>query len=154
MSEGEEISAPTTEGPVESIEFELDTKWQELMRGAMEEGLDNYELFGHVEVSPMITEANKRTFEDLAPNERDWLKRELFRQLRFVGEDLEVVDTYTFTTPTGTSPEHGAEQARLQGEVQVRICQTPRIGEDMYLHELTRPDSSIEYIVAPHDFRL
>lgn len=125
----------------------LSPEWQEDIRQGIRDALDNFELFGVVNVSPLSISGGKdeRTFLDLSNKEQDFIKDTLFREIGFDPQNPESVTSYTTQAPEG---------AEWQGKADVRVYRTGREEEGMFLHEIHYPDKKADYIIAPPDFQL
>lgn len=128
-------------------ESHLDFEWQEVIRQGIRDALDNFELFGVVNVSPLSVSGgeDERTFLDLSQEEQDFIRDILFREIGFDSQNPESVGSYTTKAPEGVE---------WQGEARVKVCKTARSEEGMFLHEIHYPDNKIDYIIAPPDFQL
>lgn len=128
-------------------ESHLDPEWEEVIQQGIRDALDNFELFGMVNVSPLSISEGKdeRTFLDLSPEEQDFIKNTLFREIGFDPQNPESVGGYRTKAPKG---------AGWQGEADVRVYRTGREDEGMFLHEIHYPDEKVDYIIAPSDFQL
>lgn len=125
----------------------LSPEWQEAIRQEIRDALDNFELFGVVNVSPLSISGGKdeRTFFDLSGEEQDFIKGVLFGEIGFDPQTAESIASYKTQAPEG---------AGWQGEADVRVYRTGRGGEGVFLHEIHYPDKKIDCIIAPSDFQL
>lgn len=123
----------------------LDLEWQEVVQQGIRDALDNFELFGVVNVSPLSISGgtDERTFLDLSNEEQDFIKGVLFREIGFDPQTAESIASYKTQAP---------ERAEWEGEADVRVYRTGRGG--MFLHEIYYTDKKVDYIIAPLDFQL
>lgn len=129
-------------------ESELAVEWQEAIRQGVRDALENYELFGQVNIAPasISGEIDERGFVDLSPREQDFIKNVLFVEIGFDPSNPSVTAEYLFEAPDGVA---------WSGTAQVILYETARSkSEGMYLHEVRFPDGAVDYIVAPQDYRI
>ena len=89
-----------------------------------------------------------RGWHELSEGEREWITEELFKSFGFNRRNEVVVGKYIFDAPQG-------EGVTWTGTTSVKVFETLRSKlEDMYLHEITRPGTEREYVIAPKDARL
>lgn len=128
-------------------ESHLDPEWQKTIKKGIQEALDNFKLFGVVNVSPLSISGgeDERNFLDLSKEEQDFTRGVLFKEIGFDPQNPENVTSHIMQAPEG---------AEWQGEASVMVYKTARSDEGMFLHEITYPKGETDYIVAPEDFRL
>lgn len=128
-------------------EQRLNPEWQEAIQQGIKDAVDNFELFGVINISPLSISEGKdeRSFLELSKEEQDFIKGVLFEEIDFDPQNPENVASYITQAPEGT---------KWQGEADVKVYKTARSDEGMFLHEINYPDNKIDYIVAPEDFQL
>ncbi len=134
-------------GEEQSQEQEVTREWQETIRTGIAESLDNYELFGQVNLSPVTLTSgdDERTFAELSDAERKAAEAELFKAIGFNPKKPVEIGMYAFEAP---------EDAEWKGTAIARVYKTRRAKEDMFLHRIAYEHGEVEYMVAPKDFRL
>lgn len=113
-------------------ESHLDLEWQAVIRQGIRDALDNFELFGVINVSPLSISEGKdeRAFLDLSEEEQVFIKDTLFEKIGFNPQKPESVTSYTIQAPRG---------AKWQGEANVKVYRTSREREGMFLHRFIIP---------------
>lgn len=140
-----------TETKAQSPEI-LSLEWKRAMIDGIDDVLQNYELFGQINFAPeSITENfDKRSWPELTDQEREWITTKLFQQFGFDKTNPIEVAKYTFEAPKSEK-----KPPSWEGTASVKVFETQRSKlENMYLHEIQRPNTEVEYIIAPKDFQL
>lgn len=122
---------------------ELDAEWTKAIQEGFVDSLDCFELFDQlINISPhsISDHLDERDFQDLTPEEQDFVKRTVFSTLE--------------TNPNSQTPEREyqmpSEPEQIwDGIAVVRVFKTSRSDEDIYLHEIHFPDGKMEYAIAP-----
>jgi hypothetical protein len=128
-------------------------EWIGFMRSGIEEAFDNYDLFGRViNFSPIVLSDSRdeRDWRDLSNEERRILAELVFDILGVDKENMYQVAQYTFNPP---KPVPGVKPPSWSGTASVTVYKTKRSSEGMYLHEINRPSTETEYVVADKDYR-
>ena len=123
-------------------------EWKDTMRRGIEDAIANYELAEIISFDPFTVsaEADPRIWDQVSEAERQWILNDLFYRNSFDKQSDVVVDTYNFESTS---------ESTWSGQATVKVYQTKRSKlENMYLHEISRPNCPTEYIVAPKEFRL
>lgn len=128
-------------------EQRLNSEWQKAIQQGIRDAVDNFELFGMVNVSPLSVSGgeDERTFLDLSEQEQDFIKSVLFKEIGLDPQSPENVASYITQAP---------ERSEWQGEADVKVYKTTRSDEGMFLHEIHYSDNKVDYVVAPEDFQL
>jgi|SRR3989344_7965008 len=133
-------------------EQSLNPEWQQKIEGGLLDALENFVLFDNlVNISPTaLSEGeDERIFQDLSPAEQEYIKGTLFNALAVDPEIDEVVRTYEFTAP---EPQDLAKHHQeWSGVAKVKVYQTSRSKEGLFLHIVQHPDGKTEYVVTEKD---
>lgn len=138
------------------ISEELDAEWQETIRESISEQLENFEvLFGATDENPEsplnlspVSFSNgfdEREYDELSPQEQDFIKHEIFSALGFRPEEAQVVSKYDY---------EGPGDSKGQGTAEVTVHETERSNEGMFLHIAKYPDGREELFIASSEYRL
>ena len=135
---------------------ELSPEWQEVIRESIDEQLESFEvLFGATDENPesalnfsplsFSSGYDEREYDELSPEEKDFIKQAMFSGIGFNPEDAQIVSTYKYDGPEGS---------KGYGAAEVTVYETIRSDEGMFLHMATYPDGREELFVASKDYRL
>ncbi|MBI4057950.1 hypothetical protein HY405_01360 [Candidatus Microgenomates bacterium] len=138
----------------EDQETPLDPEWQRAIETGIKEAFDNYELFDRkLDFSPRAISDGRddRIWFALTHKEREFVEQKLFEEVGFTRESAEIVTEYQIQAPQSDDP---TKEVTWSGTAEVRVYNINRSGRNMYLHEILRPGTEVEYVIAPESFRL
>lgn len=144
---------PDIESPASK---ELKPGWKETIRESISEQLENFEvLFGATDENPesplnfspssFSSGFDEREYDELSPQERDFIKQGMFSGLGFDPEKSQVVSNYSYEGPV---------DSKGRGVAEVKVYATERSDEGMFLHIAKYPDGREEFFVASSEYRL
>lgn len=127
----------------------LSPEWKKAIAEGIQSALDNYELFDRrIDVAPLNISGGMdgRGFPGLSPEEQQFVRSVLYKEVGFDPRDITLLDVYTIGAPRG---------AEWEGEASVGVYITSRSeSENMFLHKIDFPDGKVDFVVAPQNFRL
>lgn len=152
---------------------ELNPEWQEAIRQGIQDSIENYEIFGQINASPItLTDGmDEREFAGLSRAEKRFVERELFQAVGFDPHKAKQVAAYAFEAPLPSQQSSGFTRKEIdllvatteydpapspawQRTAIVRVYETDRAEEDMYVHRIAYNSRYSEHMVAPKDYRM
>ncbi len=132
----------------ESAERVVDPEWEQKIIGAVEENIDNIELFdGVVNFSPTALDIDDdRDFSDLTEQEQRVILKAIDDKVGFVPE-REAVTIYESDYYPKGSKEPDPDQ-----HIEVNVF--PTGDENLFLHESRLKGKLIDVVLAPKDHRI
>lgn len=127
---------------------ELSQEWMQAIAEGINDSLDCYELFDQlINISPhsISDHLDDRDFLDLTPEEQEYIRRTLFSTLEVETETP--VRTYQMPAPQAAEKT----DKDWSGIAEVKVYQTARSDEDIFIQEIHYPDGKMEYTIAPKD---
>lgn len=138
----------------ESQKQKISPEWELTMHEGIEMAIDNYELFDKLVYFTPISVSfgeDERKWEELNEAEKGVILDKVFSLLDTNPSTQEAVREYSVDAPTTTDP---TKTISWKGKGEVKVFETKRSGEDMFLHEFNSPELGILYFIAPKDFEL
>lgn len=144
---------PDIENPSDK---EINPEWQEVIRKSISEQLESFEvLFGATDENPesplnfsplsFSSGFDEREYDELSPEEKDFIKQEMFSGIGFNPEQARIISTYTYEGPA---------DSKGHGIVEVTVYETARSEDGMFLHVAKFPDGREEFFIASSEYRL
>jgi hypothetical protein len=147
-----------TELPSNSPEKELNPKWAEVIRSAVEISLNEFDDFAPIDFSPITLTGNRKDFVDsralseLSEKEQEFINQTVRDLLKFNDDPTDgskAIRTYKSDFyPIGSETPDPIESTYTI------VFQTSYSDRDIYLHVALTPDQRVEYMLAPRDFEI
>jgi hypothetical protein len=138
----------------ESPETKISPESELAMHEGIEMAIDNYELFDKlvyfIPASISFGE-DERIWEELNEAEKGVILDKVFSLLDTDPNTQEAVKEYSVEAPATKDP---AKTISWKGKGKVKVYETKRSDEDIFLHEFAAPELETLYFIAPKDFKL
>lgn len=138
----------------ETSERKVNPEWESQMREGVAMAIENYELFDKLAFFAPLTISDgldEREWHNLSEAEKEIILGEVFSLLEVDPKTQEPVKEYEFAAPTTDDPK---KETTWTGTGKVKVYETGKSDEDMFLHELDSPGLGLEYFIAPREFEI
>ncbi len=138
--------------PSEVAKYQIDPAWKKAIRAGIRDNIDNIELLGTVDLSPVTLSGNldPREFWQLSRGARAFILREAFDRIGYHPDKTHFLEAYSFEHyPRGWKKPHPVKRNFAE------VFATRRLEEGLALHRITIPTyrPRTEYMIASAAFR-